>query len=209
MSCRKVRPLVALWAGGDLTVRQASRVEAHLARCEACRLLAERVRTSRAALAAIAEEAPDGATLQLVRQRVLAGLDRAPGGTVSGRAHSWFPILGWKPALVAAALAVAVTAIVVVQRAANRPGTQKVAEARPTARPSPVATSPAIPPRPETEPPAVRQRMASGVRDQHPQRRSRPASPRVREVAAEPVVIKLVTDDPDVVIYWFVDKEKG
>jgi hypothetical protein len=36
-----------------------------------------------------------------------------------------------------------------------------------------------------------------------------PGSPQVREAAAEPVVIKLVTDDPTSSSTGFVDKEKG
>jgi len=211
MSCRRVQPLVALWVGGDLAPRRARRVEAHIAHCEACRLLAERLRATRVALAVLAEEAPDRAALQLVRQRVLAALAHPPAGAASSRALAWFPSVAWKGALGAALLAIVAAALVLVQRAANRPETPMGTAALSSARPSEAIPPPTRPPQRLEEPPAVRQRVASGVPGESPQRRPRVArpSPQAREAAAEPFVIKIVTDDPDVVIYWFVDGEKG
>lgn len=211
MSCRRFRPLVALWVGGDLAPRRAGRVEAHVARCEACRMLAERLRSDHADLAALGNETPDRTVLELVRQRVLASLRVIPGGAAPGRTLSWFPTFGWKGAVVAVLLAAAAVVLLTVGRPIPGPEVPSVGAVRPTAHPAPVASTPLSPQQTTTGPSASERRVASGVSAEHPRQRL-PASPVPRgdrEAAAQPLVIKIVTDDPDVVIYWLVGGQKG
>jgi len=40
-------------------------------------------------------------------------------------------------------------------------------------------------------------------------RHRRPARPKVESEATESFVMKLQTNDPDVIIYWIADKRKG
>lgn len=49
----------------------------------------------------------------------------------------------------------------------------------------------------------------SVVPDLRPAQRSRPVKALRRAVAAEPLKVKMLTSDPDVVIYWIVDRKEG
>ncbi len=211
MSCRRVRRLVALWVGGDLAPRRVRRIEAHVAGCEACRLLAGRLRAGRDALAGFVEEPPDRVALRTVRQRVMARLDAAQADPAAGRTRPWRPAIGWKPALGAALLALGAAAVVLVQRATRGPDVREVVAARPTGAPSAVAPVPAPPVQTGTAPRPTERRAASAGPRQHPQVRAgaRSVPPQARTASAEPLVIKIVTDDPEVVIYWVVDGKKG
>lgn len=55
MTCRKVRKLIPLAAGGDLRPRPASAVRAHVAACPACRAKLEEFRAALAGIRAAAE----------------------------------------------------------------------------------------------------------------------------------------------------------
>jgi len=60
MTCARIRRLLPLHAGGDLTPRRAARVEAHLDACADCRRELESLRAARARVreAAAAEKVP-------------------------------------------------------------------------------------------------------------------------------------------------------
>jgi hypothetical protein len=206
MSCRRFEHDLALAIGGDLPARRLRRLETHIATCASCRTLAARLREDHAALAALAAEAPDLAELNALRGSVLV--------QVRSRRSASVPAAGGRPVVArlatvgaAAVLLIAVLAVVAVRRSVP-----PAATGRPMAVREPVAATPAplvaaeSLPRPE----AIRPERPTAP----PVRR--PARPAVRQATApappataEPLVIKVLTDDPNVVIYWLADSQKG
>jgi hypothetical protein len=203
--------LVALWVGGDLAPRAAARVKAHVRECEACHLLSERLRATRVALATLAEEESDSAALQGLRQRVMVGLDHAHGGAASRCATRQHARISWKPALGAALFVASATGVVLVWRTAHGPEIPSVAAARPTVRMPEAIATPAPFAQQEAQGRVARLRPVSSPSAGRPQPRleSHHVAFRAREAAAESFVIKIVSDDPDVAIYWVVDGKKG
>jgi len=210
MSCPRYRPLIALWVGGDLAPRLARRVKTHVAGCAACRALAGRLLENVSALAALAEEAPDSEALRVVRHRVLARLVTEGGRSASARIRPATARLALRPLLAAALVAAAVAAAILL-RHASPPRALSTAAARPTTPPAPAPSPPTPMPAIGAAPPQAPGRGTYPASPRPPQtyRRVREVAADQRRAAAEPIVIKVVTDDPEVVIYWLVDSKKG
>jgi len=175
MSCDAFEKLIALDAGDDLAPAEAARVRAHLDACPDCRELARNIAQSRAALKALSEDAPDEDALAPWRRNLMAHIEAAPRRPAPGWLWTW-----------AAAAAMALLALLLIR-------------AIPRHAPPPPAlltrvTPPAIPP----APPSVEPRPA---RPAHPRARHRPAP----TPAPEPLLVKLETSDPNVVIYWILE----
>ena len=176
MTCRDYEPLIALYVEGDLNDRD---VERHLAECSDCRELLEDFRASQAALKELASV--DAAFLSAVRSGVLAKIE-------TRRRTAW----PWIAAFVAAA-----ALIVAVLMAPRKPtliaklpvsagsGVDPLVRSRPPGRPLVIA---------QAAPKAKRSRPAGRLRTR------RPAPP------PEPLVVKMLTDDPNIVIIWLVDQ---
>ena len=153
-------------------------VERHLSECSDCRELLEDLQASQAALKGLA--AVDAALLSAVRSGVLAKIERR-------RPVAW----PW-----VAALAVAAALIVAVLTAPRQPalmtkvpvstngGADPLVRGRPPGRPSMIAQAP---------PKAKRSRPGGRLR-------TRGSAP------PEPLVVKMLTDDPNIVIIWLVDQ---
>jgi hypothetical protein len=205
---------VALWAGGDLPAGEAARVEDHLAGCPDCRALGETLRAGRAAVESLAAEPIDETALARVRQglrrRLAEEEARAARRRRSAAAAAW----AMAAALVAAALGLGIWYLAgrpepadelaraerpqprEPDREAVAPPPRELPEAvpereRPETRPAPPAPPPPEPPPPE--PPEQRAELASAPA---------PAGP------TESMVIKVVSDDPNVVYYWLVEPEE-
>ncbi len=194
MSCEAFEKLIALDAGGDLTPAEAARLQAHLEACAPCRELARSIGESQAGLKALAEAGLDEADLDeaaLARWRrgLLARIEAEPRRR----------ILGWRWVWAAAAAMALVALVAVPQLPRRTPSKGPVAQAVPPAPTSPrPPVAQAVPPasaRPPRPPAAV-----SRPRPPHPQA---PAP----EPAAEPLLVKLETSDPNVVIYWILDRK--
>jgi hypothetical protein len=105
MTCRKVRKLIPLAAGGDLVPRREASLLAHLDRCQACRGELETFRSALAEVRAAARA--DGATdwadgeWRALMARVTAAAERA-GRPASQPAVARRPL--WATAAVAGAL---------------------------------------------------------------------------------------------------------
>lgn len=188
MSCVEWEERIALYAGGDLAAAEEQAVERHVAECAGCQVLLSGLRESLALVREAHSEPVGEAHFAAVRARVLAELERGPA-----RRWRW----AWITALAAAALV-----LVALWQPAAKKSVARVAPrgAEPAVRSD--ASAPAI--RASAAAPAIRQaRTPSQVRTTRPGGR-----PRTRGSAAptaEPVVVKLLTDDPDVVIYWITD----
>lgn len=179
MNCRDWEERIALYAGGDLGPQESSAVERHLEGCGECRGFAQGIADSLALVRAAHEEPIAAGHYAGVRAAVLDRLAREP--------RPWRRWL-WAPAL-AAGLAVAGLFLTV----------------RPVEKPKPnVYMAAMLPP---VELPAVPVRPAEPVAQPVPVRRPRPrrtVAPKPPE-PVEPLVVKLITNDPDVVIYWIAD----
>lgn len=197
MNCGKWEERIALHAGGDLPPVEAAAVDRHVAECAACQALLSGLRQTAGLLREAHSEPVDSAHYAAVRARVLSEL--------AGRQRP-----RWAYALLAAAAMLLLVAV--------WPRARKVV-VRPRPQPVPVAQAlmPAVggaqgAPRPpgrllRTTPQAAgRGRRTQGV----PQTRG--AAPPLQQVEPssppEPLVVKLITDDPDVVIYW-ISEGKG
>jgi anti-sigma factor RsiW len=179
MSCHKFEPMIALYIEDDLAQAEAQAVESHLAACDACRKFALEMRESQAALKALRTEFVDDAVLLQVRMEVLSVAAHRPR------------IVAWPRYAIAAGLVIALLAGWLVRQQADK---------------ALVALQPlhAILPVPPArwaiqahQPKA----LAARVR-----RRSKRQAPRFK---SEPLVVKMITDDPQVVIYWLVDQNGG
>ena len=129
----------------------------------------------------------DPAVLAEVRRRVMSEVvDRRPSLLYAWR---------WKYALAAAAVAVlAVGAGVSVRRPVEVPPVEVATVRRPARVPARQAEEPA---------PRKVVRQAGKPALQLPARKAEEPAPRTE---AEPLLVKLVTDDPEVVVYWLVDR---
>jgi anti-sigma factor RsiW len=174
------RSEVALYTGGDLPPRRAARVEAHLAACAECRSLLDELRTGQAALSELRGEPLEDAMLAHVRRRVLARI-AAGEQTRSGLPGYW-----------RFALAAAVVLLVML------------AWPRHAQKQTPAVTPPEmahVAPAPPVPAPVIPVRHAI-VRRRHraPLRRLLPPD------KSQPLLVQFATDDPNVVIYWLVEK---
>ena len=205
MTCDNYEPLIALHLEGDLPAEERGHVLAHLDACARCRGFAVALQESQADLKALADVELDAAALAAVRQRVSASLDRRE------RLFTW----AWN--------ALAATAVVGVVVAFLSPGLPRRGP-----EPARISTAPTSAPAPSPEsvaateaPTAVVGRATTAPRETT--RRDRvaarppagmtlePPLPRPPDGALEPSqpVVKLVTSDPDVVIYWVTEPDGG
>ena len=179
MNCSDWEERVALHAGGDLPPAEAAEVERHLRECAACQVLASGFEQSLALLREAHNEPLAPAHFSAVRARVVAELEQKRR-----------PLWAWAWSL---GLAAALVALLVML--ALRPGRAPEHRAPVVAVNHPpvvVAHEPAVAPPP------------------HPRVARRAARPIVPDAPdPEPLIVKLQTDDPNVVIYWIADRKRG
>jgi anti-sigma factor RsiW len=181
MSCSQFEELIALYIEGDLPERNIRPVEEHLKLCPACREFAEELTASQSALKALGSEPVDEALYSQMRQRVLT--------EIGARQATAWPI--WVYALAASCMVVLAVWAFLEHRPAQPPREEAAHISRPQdSRPA------------EPAPRLIVPRLLPRTRG--------PARPRTvaveTPVSAEPLLVKLITDDPDVVIYWLIDK---
>lgn len=206
MTCSRWEKMVALYTGGDLADTKAHRVERHIAGCASCRELAESLSADRAVLARLDAGAAEDIELGSVRGAVLEEL--AENRRAGAEALSWSRV-----ALAAAAVVLVVLSVVVVEVFERRgariaevtPGVAERAEKPTLAVPGNDLATPSLP---ASDDPAF---VSPSPRAEPFTRVARAGPPAVRPAAAgpsvptEPMVMKILTDDPEVVIYWIVE----
>jgi Putative zinc-finger len=203
MNCGHDERQLALFAGGDLEFADARRVESHVAGCPDCRAVVVELRESGRALRLLKDEPLDTSALVDIRRQVLA--------QIPVRRRLW-----WWPVPVAAA------ALLIVMLLPKSDQVRQVNVASGPARPAPVVSRKGGDDRSLTVA-ARAEHVAAALRPASVPRRSgsdarhrlaaapgvvqaaRPKQEPVLVAKHEPLLIKLLTDDPDVVIYLQVD----
>jgi hypothetical protein len=225
MKCAHSEQDIALFVEGDLGPAALHAIEGHLAECPDCRALAEELRTSQATFKDLRQEVVNPASVLDLRRRVLVELDELDSKTEWGRKIERWLFLGarrgYAAAGVAFVLAVCVSASIVWRFSLNRPlppsatTSLTTVQEKPADRPQPYPEAEAaeaaeqVPART-----AVVKRTntfvpATGAES----RRSRIGGVVTATQApagdSKEVVVKLLTDDPNIVIYWLVDQNGG
>jgi len=208
MSCSRWHRLIALEVGGDLDPRRSRNLDRHLGGCIVCRDLAEELRSQREEFARLEGEAIGSVTLGSVRHAVLADLAERR------RPIFELPAGGQRIAIAVAAAGILVVTSIVL-RSGRAPTQPIVAERKiPTAVlqpttesiPSPTTDVPVEPSRamsPQAPVASVESGQLQLASDDVPTRRH--ATPRSPSAPTEPMTLKILTDDPDVIIYWIVE----
>ena len=190
MNCKDFEKLIALDVEGDLPQPQGRVVQEHLRACIRCQEFVQELKASQAMFKGLAAEAMDERALEEVRRRVRVGL-------AAEADRPAFP--AWRWALGTGVVAALILAALILRPLVRRPVPQATATKR---APETVAAVPSAPVLPGSLSPQI-------VKSTSPrqQKSSPPASLRTRTRAhhPEPLTIKLLTDNPNVVIYWLVD----
>ncbi len=229
MSCQTYESLIALDVGGDLPAADAGRLTRHLEMCPACRRFAEEMRQSRQAVALLAEAPVDEEILAAVRARVLRSAGKRSAVFLPFRPSP--RVLAWAAAVAVSLGALFLVRFSGPEpEVQNTP--RRIAEVPVTPRspapPPPEARSHFDPEEPKAVPsstavaapdPIAPDPVASAPIEQSIPKLPKPRPPvtvseeiRTTAVAApatpqanEPMVIKLVSEDADLVIYWLVN----
>ena len=202
MKCRYSENDIALFVEGDLEPAKAAELEVHLVTCEVCRELEADVRESQTVLKSLRQEMVSSAALSFVRTRVLEQVSEKRLRPVWGR---------WVYALAGAMFVAVVSVSLILYK--PKPDVRPTDEVKQpdvvVASGSPLAeierTTPSTPSKVATR------HLLNG--------RSHPSFSKEGNgvVITEPepsetpkgLVVKLLTDDPNVVIYWLVDQKNG
>ena len=189
MNCADFERLIALDAEGDLPKQMAGSVAAHLRTCRQCQEFAVKLETSQSLLKELAQEAPDGATLQLLRRSVLNRLPSEPDSKS-------FPV--WRLAFAAALVAILILTVLALRRPSRTVVTGVIAKTQVQTTREAIRQVPALP----KAIPARSLKSARVVKARRSPQRSLPARAKHHP---EPLMVKLLTDNPNVVIYWQID----
>jgi anti-sigma factor RsiW len=187
MNCSEWEERIALYAGGDASPSEAAAVERHLAECVACQVLSSGLKQSLELLREAHQEPLAEAHFAAVRARVM--------GRLESRQRPW-----WKRAWVYGFTAAAAGALILASLYTGPHLVQTPRTPVAIVTPAPVLA----PPRVEA-PAALPAPLPVAVAPHRlVPRRPSPAPPTVNP--AGPEMVKLMTDDPDVVIYWLFEK---
>jgi len=213
MNCIDFERLIALEVEGDLPGRMARRVNRHLMACPHCQDFRERLLVSQALLKEMGEEAAEEAALVEVRRKVLDAIPNK--GEPSG-----FP--RWRWALAAGVVAVASLAAIILRAPLRQSPAPIQARHRAFAGPGPAGGLPSAltsgsatalgdsgravsllagPMGATPEPPRRPSGRAHSARGNSGSRTSNSEARR----GTSPLLVKLTTDNPNVVIYWQID----
>jgi hypothetical protein len=207
MKCRYSETDIALYVEGDVGPAKACEIQTHLSVCTQCRDLVIELRESQAVLKTLKQDTVSATSLALVRSQVLAEI-QAGVKPVCGR---------WVYAL-AGGVFVAVVAVGLMLEM-RKPQVEEIVKSAPLPPPPAVPlTSKTI-----TEPTAnldhktrPSDRTMKRVNANVPlregdgrRRRQGVAHTEVPPEPAKPLVVKLLTDDPNIVIYWLIDNTGG
>ncbi|MGA3326666.1 MAG: zf-HC2 domain-containing protein [Terriglobia bacterium] len=225
MNCPDFERLIALDVEGDLPEPQGRAVAEHLRACPSCRQFSESLKISQALLKELGEEPVDEPMVQEVRRRVRNGLASATPRQV-------FPV--WRLAWGAGLIAALVLAVLILRHHSREEATQEVAEkSAPASAPLHSAASKIengdsrIGARSAKSVPAARHSsinppggmratsilpapsVAGRLKSPHAGPPDEFSSGSLRASAdaqhLQPLTVKLITDNPNVVIYWLVD----
>ena len=203
MNCAEFEERIALFVENDLSDAEVTAVDRHLESCAQCREFAAGLRESQSMLKALRREPIDDAVFGDVRGKVIRRVSNAR------------PAMTWPKYAIAAMLLVMLAAAALWRtRPAATVGVPAVtAHIGPgTALSRPTATT-SVQDAPPIAKMTVRHRRAKGQANANAHlarqniQQTKPTHPRA--VNSEPLVVKLLTNDPQVVIYWLVDQNGG
>jgi Putative zinc-finger len=188
MNCQEWEERIALQVSGDAARGEAAEIERHIAECAGCQAFASSMKQSVGLLRDAHQEEIAPAHYAAVRARVLTQLQEQ---------RAW-----WRQLWVYGVAALAVAALLMM--------VWPHAETRQVAVKPPVGVKTPAPGAPDTVPEASQVAAAT-------QPENEPGEPPVRQPAvrrarsarqpAESLLVKLETDNPDVVIYWIADRK--
>jgi hypothetical protein len=217
MTCKRFEHWAGLYAGGELDRRLALKLERHLTECPACHDLVEGLRETEGAIKGLRDETLSPSLFLDLRQKVRQAIEDEPTSlqTLSLLRARW----QWT-VVVSLAVLLTVTALsFFLPRAPDTP--------EPLVEKSPAASSPTTPQSqesPETGPliggiqPVEEQEHpertmsalhAASQRPGLPETETKPADSSIARTDSDDLVVKLVTDNPNVVIYWLVERNGG
>jgi hypothetical protein len=213
MTCVDFERLIALDVEGDLPRQGAGKLADHLRVCAQCRQFAEKLQDSQALLKELRHETPDTAELQNVRRRILNRLPVEPLPTA-------LPL--WQFAVGAGMAAVLITAMIMFNHPSRTPSPRLVAksEAPAAGRIAGAVREPALrtvdggdgpmehmqTSRASAKAAVPLRTAAAKARESRPNQRDLQFSQaRAQAQSSEPLTVKLITHNPNVVIYWQVD----
>ena len=207
MSCTQYRRDIALLVGAELDAARRRFLTAHLDECPACRAFADELGATHALLRELAAVEADPALAAAVRARVMLDLREQQQDRSRLARAAW----RWLAGATAAAVILVVASLAV---RAGRPGGRTL-DAR--AAHAPIATATPEHDRGEATQGAAGARQLAGAvtaaaPSPAPRQRRTPgggSASAIRAPAAEQAVIKILTDDPEVVIYCIVDEREG
>ncbi len=197
MKCGYSEELLALYVEGDLVQNETARVEGHLLECADCCEFTSELRHSQSIFKSLRQETISGTALASVRQRVFAKMETSSGWVLKLERH----LLGFRRKYALAGLAIVAVASVAVWQIAR---VQQHANAPVRFAATPPEKATLIPgPAPEVE------RVRAPAKPVKLQSKPKPApmTPAVEE--HREFVVKMLTDDPNVIIYWLVDLKGG
>jgi anti-sigma factor RsiW len=212
--------MLALYVEGDLTEEERRPIEAHLSECQVCRGFLDGLRKSQGALKALAEPAIPSTVFEEVRRRVSAEIDGAAETAGPGTqfpfplrpAYRWALAAGLLMAFLAAAVFLLIRGTTPSPKVAPAGGTMV------SAPPAPAPQTPEAPRAPKAPESPALPVLAKAPEGLPAARRLETSPTNSGELALyllsapleqEPQVIRLQTEDPEVVIYWFVEDEGG
>ena len=208
MNCSTSRECLALWVEGDLPGTQVQLMEWHLSSCPACRTFRTELADSQTRFRTLLDEPVDVEALDKIREAVLVRTSRN-----SKTAWDRRPLIPAWAYTAAAALLIALIGWTALRPSQEvEPVRTAQVEAVPEA-PEALRTPRVAPPEPDVQPEPV---AVAAVRED-PAPPTRPAvvepetvvADRTRATNTQSLTVKLLTDDPNVVIYWVIDQVGG
>src|SRR5262245_6143476 len=214
MNCRGWNPHLALYVEGDLEQDLELELEAHLALCDECQSFADSLRETQVTFRQVRNDVIETASLDRIRANVLrqvqaieerrGWIDRL--GMLLWSGWSWrYSVLGCVTLILVSAVAWQLT------RRASPVEPQSRVVTSPAPAPHANETVSAVPenPRSVVQPPAVAAARVAPVAEEEVAAPEPIVSEAVTEERSTDSVVQLLTEDPNIVIYWLIDPNGG
>jgi hypothetical protein len=192
MNCKHPENDLALYVEGDLPEAKAKEVDVHLLACRNCRLVVDELTRTQSLFKSIRQDTVGTAELADLRMRVMERVAVQKPKPFWGR---------WVYALAGATFVVVLLAGVLTREGRRGETSVKVATTVPQRPPAPPVVPLAKNESQDLAKVSVRHRRQTQVIH-----RKVSAEP---EEQVKPMMVKLQTDDPNIVIYWLFDQNGG